>query len=65
MYVRTCVFPYNMDYIPAWFFSSWSDPQVHVGLSGDDGVILEYELGGEGEGSHGQGWLRDAHEALR
>lgn len=37
--------------------------QVHVGLSGDDSVILEYEL--EGEGPHEQGWLRDGHEALR
>lgn len=39
--------------------------QVHVGLSGDDGVILEFELEGEGEAPHQQGWLRAGHEALR
>lgn len=29
----------------------------------DGGVILEYEL--EGDGPHEQGWLRACHEALR
>lgn len=41
---------------------SWS-VQVHVGLSGDGAVILEYEL--DDKGPHEQGWLRDAQEALR